>query len=146
VQQPDTMSGTESSQTPSTSAADTPKPSAAPAPRKHPCLLCQQRKVRCDRNEPCSNCIKAGVAKCEAAPQYPPRKRKKRFPEAELLARLRRYERHLRSYGADIDAINREDLNFETQDTFQSSEKLPDSDDLILNPFSVRRSLRHIEK
>jgi hypothetical protein len=36
----------------------------------------------------------------------PPRRRKKRFPEAELLARLRRYEEHLRSYGADIDAIN----------------------------------------
>lgn len=40
----------------------------------------------------------------------PPKKRKKRFPEAELLARLRKYEAHLRNYGADIDAINREEM------------------------------------
>lgn len=141
------MSGTESSHTPSTAAAETPKSSAAPAPaRKHPCLLCQQRKVRCDRNEPCSNCVKAGAVKCEAAPQYPPRKRKKRFPEAELLARLRRYERHLRSYGADIDAINREDLDTEPQDPSRSHEVYADPEKVVLSPFSVRRSLRHVEK
>ena len=141
------MSGTESSQTPSTIAAETPKSNAAPAPpRKHPCLLCQQRKVRCDRNEPCSNCVKAGAAKCEAAPQYPPRKRKKRFPEAELLARLRRYERHLRNYGADIDAINREDLATEPQDPPQRHETFTDAEEVVLSPFSVRRSLRHVEK
>lgn len=141
------MSGTESSQTPSTTAAETPKQSANPLPpRKHPCLLCQQRKVRCDRNEPCSNCVKAGVSKCEAAPQYPPRKRKKRFPEAELLARLRRYERHLKNYGADIDAINREDLSNEPQDTSQDHNIYPDTEEIILSPFSIRRSLRHVEK
>lgn len=140
------MSGTESSQTPSTIAAETPqpKPNTTPAPpRKHPCLLCQQRKVRCDRNEPCSNCVKAGVAKCEAAPQYPPRKRKKRFPEAELLARLRRYERHLRNYGADIEAINQEDLNSEPAGPSKSQ---LGAEEIVLSPFSVRRSLRHVEK
>lgn len=144
------MSSNESSQTPSTTAGDTPKSnptSVPPPPRKHPCLLCQQRKVKCDRNEPCSNCIKAGAAKCEAAPQYPPRKRKRRFPEAELLARLRRYERHLRSYGADIEAINREDLGSEPQDTTQSGDKPVSLEEFnILNPFSIRRSLRHVEK
>ncbi|CZT08710.1 uncharacterized protein RAG0_13724 [Rhynchosporium agropyri] len=36
----------------------------------------------------------------------PQKKRKKRFAEAELLAKLRRYEDHLNAYGADIDAIN----------------------------------------
>lgn len=35
-----------------------------------------------------------------------PGPRKKRFPEAELLDRLRLYEAALRSYGADIDTIN----------------------------------------
>jgi hypothetical protein len=35
-----------------------------------------------------------------------PGPRKRRFPEAELLARLRRYEAVLKSYGADIDRIN----------------------------------------
>lgn len=145
------MSSNGSSRTPSTTAGETPKSNASatqpPPPRKHPCLLCQQRKVKCDRKEPCSNCVKAGVAKCEAAPQYPPRKRKRRFPEAELLARLRRYERHLRSYGADLEAINREDLSTEPQNTTQSDEKPTIIEEFnILNPFSIRRSLRHVEK
>jgi hypothetical protein len=34
------------------------------------------------------------------------RPRKKRFPEAELLARLKRYEDALKSYGADLESIN----------------------------------------
>lgn len=37
----------------------------------------------------------------------PPKKRKRRFPEAELLARIRRYEDALKGYGADIDAISK---------------------------------------
>ncbi|TVY18754.1 Transcription factor vrtR1 [Lachnellula arida] len=76
--------------------------------KKHPCVLCQQRKVKCDRNDPCQNCTKARI-ECIPASALPPRRRKKRFPEAELLARLRKYEEHLKAYGADIDAINRED-------------------------------------
>ncbi|KAG9234141.1 fungal-specific transcription factor domain-containing protein [Amylocarpus encephaloides] len=77
--------------------------------RKHPCVLCQSRKVKCDRNNPCANCTKARV-ECVSTSILPPKRRKKRFPEAELLARLRRYEAHLRNYGADIDAINQEEM------------------------------------
>lgn len=58
-------------------------------------MLCQQRKVKCDRTEPCANCTKARV-ECISPSTLPPKKRKKRFPEAELLARLRRYEDHLK--------------------------------------------------
>lgn len=75
--------------------------------KKHPCVLCQQRKVRCDRLYPCGNCKKAS-AECSSPATLPTRKRKRRFPEAELLARLRKYEHHLKGYGADIEAINRE--------------------------------------
>lgn len=87
------------------------------------------------------------MTKCEAAPQYPPRKRKKRFPEAELLARLRRYERHLRSYGADIEAINREALVPDTQGAslVEPRPTEPENHDIV-NPLVVRRSLRHVEK
>lgn len=80
-------------------------PDASHNRRKHPCVLCQQRKVKCDRNEPCNNCTRARV-ECISPSTLPPKRRKKRFPEAELLARLRKYEDHLRGYGADIDAIN----------------------------------------
>ncbi|KAH9216525.1 hypothetical protein DL95DRAFT_335185 [Leptodontidium sp. 2 PMI_412] len=92
---------TTTSRAPEGGSPDVPIPNR----RKHPCVLCQQRKVKCDRTEPCANCTKARV-ECISPSTLPPKKRKKRFPEAELLARLRRYEDHLKAYGADIDAIN----------------------------------------
>jgi hypothetical protein len=58
------------------------------------CVLCQQRKVRCDRKFPCANCTKAGVQCVSAA--LAPRQRRRRFPERELLDRLRHYEELLR--------------------------------------------------
>jgi ribosomal protein L13E len=54
------------------------------------CVLCQQRKVRCDRKFPCANCKKVGVQCVSAA--LAPRQRRRRFPERELLERLRHYE------------------------------------------------------
>ncbi|GIJ85151.1 hypothetical protein Asppvi_004007 [Aspergillus pseudoviridinutans] len=56
------------------------------------CVLCQQRKVRCDRGFPCANCVRA-QAQCVPATQV---RRRRRFPERELLERLRRYEDLLR--------------------------------------------------
>ena len=122
----------------------------------HPCVLCQQRKVRCDRNEPCANCTRAGIA-CIPASTLPPKKRKRRFPEAELLARLRRYEHHLQSFGADIDAINREGSQdgvssvlptntSATSTTSKSNIKSLLSEPQDVRTRSVRRSLRHVEK
>lgn len=58
------------------------------------CVLCQQRKVKCDRKFPCANCMKAGVQCISAA--LAPRQRRRRFPERELLDRLRHYEEMLR--------------------------------------------------
>lgn len=58
------------------------------------CILCAQRKVKCDRKSPCSNCTKVG-AQCISAAAVP-RQRRRRFPERELLERLRHYE-HLLS-------------------------------------------------
>ncbi|THC87962.1 hypothetical protein EYZ11_012595 [Aspergillus tanneri] len=58
------------------------------------CILCQQRKVRCDREFPCVNCMRAGV-QCVPAVARP---RRRRFPERELLERVRRYESLLREH------------------------------------------------
>jgi hypothetical protein len=74
---------------------------------KHPCNRCQQRKVKCDRLNPCCNCVRAHV-ECLQAGVPPPRKKRRRFPQEELLARLRRYEEHLRCHGVNIGAINSE--------------------------------------
>lgn len=125
--------------------------------KKHPCVLCQQRKVKCDRNDPCANCVKA-LVECVSPSTLPPRRRKKRFPEAELLARLRKYEDHLRSYGADIDAINREVPNAGPQSNTALSGtaspasirvpfSLPDSTSLEpIRSLSIRRALKKVKK
>lgn len=114
--------------------------------KKHPCVLCQQRKIKCDRTFPCSNCKKSS-AECISQSSLPPRQRKRRFPEAELLARLRKYEQHLRSYGADIDAINREESVLHPKASVPvktaSSENLSHPD---MKTLSVRQSLKNVQK
>ena len=123
------------------------RPEASQSRKKHPCVLCQQRKVKCDRNDPCGNCVKARVECVSTTLQ--PRRRKKRFPEAELLARLRKYEEHLRSYGADIDAINQEGPGAAPATTpaiKASNSPLENTPQEPLRSLSIRRSLKHVEK
>ncbi|PHH66822.1 hypothetical protein CDD81_5954 [Ophiocordyceps australis] len=78
--------------------------SAVKLTRGTSCLLCQQRKVRCDKSKPCANCVKAGV-ECKVLPPAPPRRRKRRLQERELIERLRRYESLLSQHGIKFDAI-----------------------------------------
>lgn len=72
--------------------------------RGHSCVLCQQRKVRCDKSKPCSNCVKAGV-ECRVVPPQPPRRRKRRIPERDLVDRLRKYEALLSQNGIEFDSL-----------------------------------------
>jgi hypothetical protein len=85
---------------PATAIAETvPSPNVKP----HACVLCQQRKVRCDRLPAgCSNCTKARVECIYRAPA-PPRRRKRRPPETDLLVRLKHYEDLLRSLGVELE-------------------------------------------
>ncbi|KAM0287914.1 hypothetical protein ACHAO9_007535 [Fusarium lateritium] len=55
------------------------------APRILACVLCQQRKKKCDRKSPCSFCVKA---KIQCIPSTPAPKRSRRKPTKELIARL----------------------------------------------------------
>jgi len=59
------------------------------------CVQCQQRKVKCDRKFPCANCTRSHV-QCVPAGLLGPSQRRRRFPERELLDRLRHYESLLR--------------------------------------------------
>jgi hypothetical protein len=68
------------------------------------CVLCQQRKVRCDRKFPCANCKKVG-AQCVSA-GLAPRQRRRRFPERELLERLRHYEDLLQRNNIPFDPLH----------------------------------------
>ncbi|KAF3480959.1 fungal specific transcription factor domain-containing protein [Arthroderma uncinatum] len=82
-------------------AADATPPTLKP----YACVLCQQRKVRCDRQSPCSGCRKYEV-NCIYRPPPPPRRRKRRSPEDVLLARLRKYEELLTGLGVDVNKID----------------------------------------
>ncbi|KAL6233618.1 hypothetical protein BDW75DRAFT_184788 [Aspergillus navahoensis] len=70
------------------------------------CVLCQQRKVKCNRTFPCANCVKS-KAQCIPAGLLP-RRRKRRFPERELLHRLRQYETLLWRNGIEFEPLHRE--------------------------------------
>ncbi|GKU11278.1 unnamed protein product, partial [Fusarium langsethiae] len=66
----------------SSSMHDTPKPKPQ---RVLACILCQQRKVKCDRTFPCSTCVKH---------------------ERELLNRLRRYETLMKQNNVKFDPLH----------------------------------------
>ncbi|KAK5630323.1 hypothetical protein RRF57_006038 [Xylaria bambusicola] len=59
------------------------------------CVHCQYRKIKCDRQQPCSNCIKAKIA-CKPSTPAPPHKRRR--PNQDLLERLARCEQLLKQY------------------------------------------------
>ncbi|EHK20419.1 uncharacterized protein TRIVIDRAFT_192982 [Trichoderma virens Gv29-8] len=82
-------------------------PSVIKLTRGTSCVLCQQRKVRCDKNKPCANCVKAG-AECRVVAPQPPRRRRKKLQEKDLLERLRKYETLLAQNGVKFDAIDPE--------------------------------------
>ena len=70
--------------------------------KSYSCLTCRQRKVKCDRRTPCSNCVKAEKQCSFIPPVRGKRKRTKPLREG-LHAKLRRYEELLKSYGAKVE-------------------------------------------
>ncbi|KAK4165247.1 putative transcriptional regulatory protein [Cladorrhinum sp. PSN259] len=83
------------------------EPSVMKLTRGHSCVLCQQRKVRCDKQKPCANCIKANV-ECRVVPPQPPRRRKKKPHERDLIERLRKYEALMSQAGVNFEPIAHE--------------------------------------
>ncbi|KAK3945772.1 putative fungal-specific transcription factor domain-protein [Diplogelasinospora grovesii] len=81
------------SSTTSSSASTISKP-----PRILACVLCQHRKIKCDRTFPCANCLKANV-KC--TPSTPAPARKRRRPNQDLQERLARCEELLKEYATE---------------------------------------------
>ncbi|KAF3941272.1 hypothetical protein ABW19_dt0200310 [Dactylella cylindrospora] len=86
-------------------AIPTPDPvNAAKPQRVLACILCQQRKIKCDRKFPCANCARNGAHCVPAA--LVPRQRRRRFPERELLERLRHYESLLRQNKINFEPLH----------------------------------------
>src|SRR5271154_543896 len=87
---------------------DTPSPSSQllKPQRVLACVLCQQRKVKCDRKFPCANCTKCRT-QCVPA-TLATRRRRRKFPERELLERLRKYEDLLRQNNIKFEALSKD--------------------------------------
>jgi hypothetical protein len=85
-------------------ASEVPSSQPLRPPRVLACVLCQQRKVKCDRKYPCANCIKTR-AQCVQATQVSHR-RKRRFPERALLERIRKYEELLRQNNINFEPLH----------------------------------------
>ena len=98
---PAVMSIAEAISSPSPSTVDSPRTTSV---KPFSCLKCQQRKVKCDRRDPCSTCSKTRVECVFRAPAPPRRRKRKISSEGDLLARLKRYEELLKGYGVSIDS------------------------------------------
>lgn len=86
-------------------AIPTPEQTATSKPQRVlACVLCQQRKIKCNRKIPCVNCVRA-CAQCVPA-TLAPRQRRRRFPERELLERLRHYEGLLRQNNIKFEPLH----------------------------------------
>jgi hypothetical protein len=72
--------------------------------RNFACQLCQHRKVRCDRQNPCGNCVKSGAECLRVAPSRP-RRRKRKLDEKELVQRLQAYEDLLSEHGVAFESV-----------------------------------------
>ncbi|KAM0511101.1 hypothetical protein ACHAPE_010188 [Trichoderma viride] len=67
---------------PQPDAAKAPMPPMAEKKRRRPPLSCEQcrkRKIRCDRTQPCANCVKSNIPSCTYAPYHVPAWRAKKM-------------------------------------------------------------------
>ncbi|OAA76705.1 Transcription factor [Akanthomyces lecanii RCEF 1005] len=65
------------------------------------CLVCRQRKVRCDHAQPCGNCRRAMID-CEYVAPVRGKRKRSNAPRETLHAKLRRYEDMLKTRGVDV--------------------------------------------
>jgi hypothetical protein len=79
--------------------------SSSPSSRPtYSCVRCSDRKVKCDRQKPCSACVKHNV-QCVFRPLQPPQKRHKRVKDDIFSDRLKRYEALLQEQGIDPNGL-----------------------------------------
>ncbi|PCG93965.1 Transcription factor [Penicillium occitanis (nom. inval.)] len=73
------------------------------------CVRCQQRKIKCERKFPCAQC-NAAREQCVPATRSRNVRRKRRFPERELLERIRMYEDLLRQNNISFEPLHRDQV------------------------------------
>lgn len=80
-------------------SVNAPNPPNTPS-KTHACVRCSDRKVKCDRKQPCNTCVRHN-AECLFR-ELPPRRRKKKHTKEEILIeRVKLYESLLQEKGID---------------------------------------------
>lgn len=74
--------------------------SISPAKPAFACIRCSERKVRCDKEDPCNACVRHKV-ECVYRPPDPSRKKRKIVRENSIDERLKHFETLLREKGID---------------------------------------------
>lgn len=96
------------------------------------CVLCQKRKVKCDRKAPCTNCLKSG-AQCVPA-SLAQRRRRRRFPERALLERLHKYEDLLHQNNITFKPLHNDSAREQESPNAESGDSSGDEDPKIVEP------------
>lgn len=68
------------------------RPAASPSPQLPSCTICRQRKVKCNRQQPCSNCVRSGCDCVFPVGRGRAPKRSRRVVEGQLIDKLARLE------------------------------------------------------
>lgn len=103
---------------------------------KHPCVLCQRRKVKCDRKDPCTRCLKSGQECTQPEAHRAPR-RPRRTEDSDVLNRVRQLEKTLENMrksaikDESVQARKSEDAGDITQDG-EENKILEDSDGRLI--------------
>ncbi|KAK6535671.1 hypothetical protein TWF694_002124 [Orbilia ellipsospora] len=119
----------EASVSPTDRASPDDASTSAATPSKQPafnCLVCKNRKVKCDRQVPCSTCVKLGVD-CQYVEPGPRKKRKSSSKHENILQRLNKYEellKHVESNMKLLDGVEGSRAASTSEDT--TSEKSPE--------------------
>ncbi|KAL3422001.1 fungal specific transcription factor [Phlyctema vagabunda] len=68
------------------------------------CIMCHQRKIRCNKSSPCSNCVRVDVLCCYPSVQERSERRHHKTTITEVAARLARLERTITALSKDAPA------------------------------------------
>ncbi len=103
------------------------------------CIGCSDRKVKCDRQDPCSACRKHNV-QCTFRPVQQSQKKQKRLKREVLIDRLQHCEAFLKKQGLNPNAVSHPEAD--QPDESHRGESLQADPDLeLLTPSSVASEL-----
>lgn len=88
--------------------------------KPYSCLICRQRKIKCDRRDPCSNCTKS-EKRCSFVPPVRGKRKVTKSRREGLHAKVKRYEELLKSYGATVEPTEHDHEHYDDDSDVETS-------------------------